>query len=112
MSEIRKIHQFTVFSVPTPLQAGLAQYLNLYANAAQVSPFYQKKRDRLAAGLGGSAFRPLHSAGTFFLLVDYSALSVTKETEAARALTVHHGVTTIPVSEFYKDPESKMANHS
>src|SRR3546814_20005397 len=108
MSEIRKIHQFTVFSVPTPLQAGLAQYLNLYANAAQVSPFYQKKRDRLAAGLGGSAFRPLNSAGTFFLLVDYSALSVTKETEAARAMTVHHGVTTILVTALYQAHDTKM----
>lgn len=111
MAEIRKIHQFTVFSVPTPFQVGLAQYLARYANVAQLSPFYQKKRDRLVKGLSDSRFKPLRSAGTFFLLVDYSVLSNENETAAARLLTEHHGVTTIPVSAFYEDPELPRANH-
>ncbi|MDN5843878.1 MAG: methionine aminotransferase [Alcaligenaceae bacterium] len=112
MAEIRKVHQFTVFSVPTPLQVGLAQYLNQYANTALLSPFYQKKRDRLAKGLADTRFKSLYSAGTFFLLMDYSTLSGCSETEAARALTEHHGVTAIPVSAFYDDPESDKANHN
>src|SRR5690606_17268437 len=95
----------------TPFQVGLAQYLAQYANVAQLSPFYQKKRDRLVKGLSDSRFKPLRSAGTFFLLVDYSVLSNENETAAARLLTEHHGVTTIPVSAFYEDPELPRANH-
>lgn len=109
--EIRKVHQYTVFSVPTPLQVGLANYINAYPDVCQINSFYQKKRDRLLAGLQGSGFKPLSCEGTFFLIVDYSALSDRAEKAIARQLTIEHGVATIPVSAFYRDPASLAANH-
>lgn len=110
-AEIRKVHQFMVFSVPTPMQHGLANYLRKHARLEQLSTFYQQKRDRLKTGLEGSAFRPLQSQGTFFLLVDTSALGDSKEKELARRLTIDHGIGAIPVSAFYEDPNAPQANH-
>ena len=65
MREIRKVHQFTVFSVSTPMQAGIAQYLRQSDTLSGLSGFYQKKRDRLTAGLKETLLRPLHTEGTF-----------------------------------------------
>ncbi|MER1969093.1 methionine aminotransferase [Castellaniella sp. GW247-6E4] len=110
-AEIRKIHQFIVFSVPTPIQHGVAAYMRQHARLDQLPAFYQQKRDRLKAGLEGSAFRPLDSQGTFFLLVDTSALGNLKEKDLAQRLTIEHGVGTIPVSAFYEDPDDPSANH-
>lgn len=110
-AEIRKVHQFTVFSVPTPLQEGLAEYMSTYADVSHIKLFYQKKRDRLLTGLHSSAFKPLPCAGTFFLLVDYSDLSDKPEKAVAQQLTVDHGVGAIPVSAFYKHPNHPEANH-
>ena len=110
-AEIRKVHQFVVFSVSTPMQHGLATYIRQHARLEQLSPFYQQKRDRLKAGLEGSAFRPLNSQGTFFLLVDTSALGDLKEKELARRLTIEHGIGAIPVSAFYENPDAPEANH-
>ncbi len=111
-AEIRKVHQFMVFSVPTPMQHGLANYLRQHARLEQLSAFYQQKRDRLAAGLRDTVFRPLHSQGTFFLLVDTSALGSSKEKDLARRLTIEHGIGSIPVSAFYDNPDAMAANHS
>src|SRR5690606_17343638 len=110
-AEIRKVHQFVVFSVPTPMQHGLANYLRQHARLDQLSGFYQQKRDRLKAGLEGTAFRPLHSQGTFFLLIDTSVLGSSKEKDLARRLTIGRGIGTIPVSAFYEDPDAPEANH-
>ncbi len=109
--EIRKVHQFLVFSVPTPMQYGLAAYMRKHARLEQLSAFYQQKRDRLKAGLAGSAFRPLDSQGTFFLLVDTAMLGNSKEKELARRLTTDYGIGAIPVSAFYDDPDAPHANH-
>lgn len=110
-AEIRKVHQFTVFSVPTPLQVGLAKYMNVHADVQQNNAFYQQKRDRLIAGLEGSLFRPLPCEGTFFLIVDYSALSDGAEKVVAEQLTTVYGLGSIPVSAFYEHPEHPVANH-
>lgn len=110
-AEIRKVHQFAVFSVPTPLQVGLADYMNTYADVSHIKLFYQKKRDRLLAGLQNSVLKPLPCSGTFFLLVDYSALSDQPEKLVAEQLTTTYGVGTIPVSAFYEHPKHPEANH-
>ncbi len=110
MAEIRKVHQFTVFSVSTPMQAGIARYLP-EADLAELSGFYQKKRDRLLAGLKDTVLRPLHSEGTFFLLVDTRALGTEPEKTLAVRLTREIGVASIPVSAFYADPARPEANH-
>lgn len=110
-AEIRKVHQYMVFSVPTPMQYGLADYLEKYARLDQLSAFYQQKRDRLVKGLANSAFRPLTSQGTFFLLVDTSRVGNMNEKEMARQLTIDHHIATIPVSAFYENPDAPEANH-
>ncbi|MFV0282910.1 MAG: methionine aminotransferase [Castellaniella sp.] len=111
MTEIRKIHQFTVFSVSTPMQAGIARYLREPNIVSELSDFYQRKRDRLIAGLKNTVLRPLTSEGTFFLLVDTQALGAGLEKELALSLTRELGVVSIPVSAFYADPDSPASNH-
>ena len=111
MQEIRKVHQFTVFSVSTPMQAGIAQYLKESSALAELSPFYQKKRDRLVAGLQDTVLQPLHSEGTFFLLVKTDALGSDPEKALAIRLTREIGVASIPVSAFYARPDEADANH-
>ena len=99
-AEFRKIHQFMVFSVSTPMQHGVAAYLADPARYAGLASFYQRKRDHLAQGLSQTRLRPLPCPGTFFMLADYSAVSGLDQAEFARWLTVEHGVTVIPVSAF------------
>ncbi|CAM5184386.1 Methionine aminotransferase OS=Castellaniella defragrans OX=75697 GN=HNR28_003579 PE=4 SV=1 [Castellaniella defragrans] len=109
--EIRRIHQFVVYSVNTPMQVGIAQYLQKGQAIASLAAFYQKKRDRLATGLSNTPLRPLRSSGTFFLLVDTTQLAANTEKELAIRLTKEVGVTSIPVSAFYPEPAAPAANH-
>jgi methionine aminotransferase len=110
-AELRKVHQFMVFTVSSPMQFALAEYMRDPKPYTELSAFYQAKRDRLAAGLAGTRFTPLPSAGTFFLLADYSAISRQSESDFAQDLTVRHGVTVIPVSAFYQHPDAPQSNH-
>lgn len=110
-AEIRKVHQFMVFTVSSPMQYALANYMQDPTPYLELSAFYQKKRDRLHAGLLTTRFKPLPSQGTFFLLADYHQISDLPEAEFARWLTLEHGVTVIPVSAFYRDPNSPTSNH-
>jgi methionine aminotransferase len=109
--ELRKIHQFMVFTVPSVLQHGLAAYTKDASTYLNLPAFYQKKRDRLANGLSQTKFRVLPSPGTFFLLADYSDISDASETEFSIWLTKEHGVTVIPVSAFYAAPAEFASNH-
>jgi len=111
MAEIRKVHQFTVFTVSSPFQMALAQYMANPLPYTQLSAFYEKRRNYLSSSLEKTSFRPLPSEGTFFLLTDYSAVSRLSELEFARWLTIEHGVTAIPVSAFYNDPKAQESNH-
>ena len=104
MQEFRKVHQFNVFSVNTPLQYALAAYLEDPATYNYLSSFYQAKRDFFLAQMSGSALRPLPCAGTYFQLFDYSAVSDLPDTDFARWLTTEQGVATIPVSAFSSTP--------
>ena len=109
--ELRKIHQFLVFTVPSPMQHALAAYTQDQNTYLALPAFYQAKRNRLMEGLKKTRFRPYHCPGTFFLLADYSAISEKAEAEFSMWLTQDHGVTVIPVSAFYADPKSQRANH-
>ncbi|MFZ6871211.1 pyridoxal phosphate-dependent aminotransferase [Undibacterium sp. Di27W] len=102
MAEFRKVHQYNVFTVNTPMQVGLAQYMGKPAPYLELSDFYQKKRDLFRAGLVNSRLRLLPCAGTYFQSVDYSAVSDKTELEFARWLTTEIGVAAIPVSAFYQ----------
>lgn len=103
MSEFRKIHQFNVFSVNTPTQYALAAFMEDKDEYLGLRAFFQEKHDLVYGALLGSAFKPVKSQGTYFLLADYSAVSDLPEIDFAKKLTAVHGVATIPVSAFYED---------
>lgn len=108
MAEFRKVHQFLVFSTNTPIQYALADYLENKDAYLQLSAFYQEKRDFFNRLFSASRFKLQPSPGTYFQLLDYSAISNEKDTDFARRLTIEHGVASIPVSVFYhKKTESK-----
>jgi len=104
MNEFRKVHQFNVFTVNTPVQYGLAQFMADPAPYLNLSGFYQAKRDYFRAGLAGSRFKLLPSDGTYFQCVDYSAISDMSEADFSMWLTREIGVAAIPVSAFYSEP--------
>ncbi|MFY3007119.1 aminotransferase class I/II-fold pyridoxal phosphate-dependent enzyme, partial [Achromobacter xylosoxidans] len=110
-AELRKVHQFMVFTVPSPMQFALAEFMRDPKPYLDLPAFYQAKRDRLSQGLAKTRFKPLPSPGTFFLLADYSEISKQNEADFARDLTVRHGVTVIPVSAFYQRPDAADSNH-
>ena len=110
-TELRKVHQFVVFTVPSPFQHALATYTKDASTYLNISKFYQEKRDRLMKGLINTRFKPLPSPGTFFMLADYSEISNSSESEFSIWLTKTHGVTVIPVSAFYKYPDLNESNH-
>jgi len=104
-AEFRKVHQFNVFTVNTPMQAALAEYLADPAPYLQLSVFYQAKRDFFRAGLAGTLLQPLPNAGTYFLLADYRAVrDDLSEAEFCEWLTRDKGVAAIPLSSFYDRP--------
>lgn len=110
-AEIRKLHQFNTFTVVSPMQYALARYMKDSNHHLDLAQFYQKKRDRLLQGLQRTRFRPIKSAGTFFLLADYKKISDLAEAEFAQWLTTNSGVSGIPVSAFYRDPGATGSNH-
>ena len=103
--ELRKVHQFNTFSIANPLQQGIARYLEQFPDAwTGLSAFFEAKRDLLAGLLRGSGLEPLPAAGTYFLLVDYGALSQSNDVEFADRLIREAKIATIPLSPFYADP--------
>ncbi|MCM0036347.1 MAG: methionine aminotransferase [Burkholderiaceae bacterium] len=109
--ELRKVHQFVVFTVPSPFQYALATYTKNKTTYLSLPDFYQEKRDYLTAGLKQTKFIPLASPGTFFLLADYSKISNLSESEFSIWLAKTHGVVVIPVSAFYSNPNHEKSNH-
>ncbi|NMV41733.1 pyridoxal phosphate-dependent aminotransferase [Ralstonia insidiosa] len=104
MAEFRKVHQFNVFTVNTPVQHGLANYMADPRPYLDLSAFYQHKRDLFRAGLEKTRFKLLPCQGTYFQCVDYSGISDLPEAEFAKWLTSEIGVAAIPVSAFYSQP--------
>lgn len=103
MSEFRKVHQFNVFTVNTPVQYGLADYLEDEDNYLYLSDFYQAKRDYFLSLMTASRLQPLTCEGTYFHLFDYSQISDKPDTEFCKWLTTEIGVAAIPVSVFYTE---------
>jgi methionine aminotransferase len=103
--ELRRVHQFNTFSIAAPLQQAIAQYLLEKPQVwAELSVFFQAKRDLLRNGLATSAFRLPAAQGTFFQLLDFSAVSSAGDVSFAEQLLVKAGVATIPLSPFYVAP--------
>lgn len=105
--EFRKIHQFVTFASPTPLQEAIADMLGNPAEVDHLLPFYQQKRDAFLAYMKDARFKPLPCQGTYFQLMDYSAISDVPDTEFAITLTRQHGVASIPVSVFYAQQQDR-----
>jgi methionine transaminase len=103
-AEFRKVHQFNVFTVNTPVQHGLAAYMQDASRYLNLPAFYQRKRDLFRAGLANTRFKLFPSEGTFFQLVDYSAISDMPEADFAKWLTTEIGVAAIPMTAFYDTP--------
>lgn len=103
-AEFRKVHQFNVFTVNTPVQYGLAEYMKNPAPYLDLPAFYQRKRDLFRAGLANTRFELLPSQGTYFQCVKYDAISDQSEADFCKWLTSEIGVAAIPVSAFYNTP--------
>jgi methionine aminotransferase len=104
MAEVTRVHQFVTFTVHTPSQIAFAEFVTRDPNASALPGFYQQKRDQFLALTAGSRFVPLACEGTYFQLMDYSAISKDGDRAMAEWLLRTHGVAAIPVSAFlYKD---------
>ncbi len=108
MKEFRKVHQFNVFCVNTPIQYALADYLKNEDNYLSLPKFYEQKRDYFVKELYDSQFKVIPTHGTYFQLLDYSTLSDKPEFEFAQWMTVEKGLASIPVSSFYHDKKNQQ----
>lgn len=100
-AEFRKVHQFNVFSINTPIQYALADFLEDPHEYLGLGTFFTHKRDFFLDAIEGSLFRPLLSEGSYFQLCDYSQISTESDVDFCRRLTMEYGVAAIPVSVFY-----------
>ncbi|MCC6072379.1 pyridoxal phosphate-dependent aminotransferase [Massilia sp. GCM10020059] len=105
MAEFRKVHQYNVFTVNTPMQHGIASYMADPKPYLELPAFYQRKRDLFREGLSGSRFTLLPADGTYFQCVRYDAISGLDEAAFAEWLTTEIKVAAIPVSAFYSQPQ-------
>jgi methionine aminotransferase len=101
MAEYRKVHQYNVFTVNTPMQHGLAGYMRDPRPYLDLSAFYQRKRDLFREGLANTRFTLLPADGTYFQCVKYDGISDLGESAFAQWLTREIKVAAIPVSAFY-----------
>lgn len=102
MAEFRKIHQFLVFCVNSPVQVALAEYLKNENNYLGLPEFFQQKRDHFRKGLESTRFELLPCAGSYFQSVRYSRITDESDVDFAMRLTKEFGVAVIPVSAFYE----------
>jgi len=101
--EVRKTHQFIVYSVNTPAQYALSEYLKDPVTYTRIGTLYQNKRDFFLSQVNGSSFVPLKTEGSYFQVLSYRNISDKGDVEMAEELTRKHKVACIPVSVFYKD---------
>ncbi len=105
-AELRKVHQYNTFSIAAPLQAAIAKYLPEHPESWQgLAAFFEAKRDRLVTALAGSGFSVQPAEGTYFQLLDFSAIApAASDTDFASRLLEEGGVASIPLSPFYREP--------
>lgn len=101
--EFRKAHQFITFSIATPMQYAMADFLDRKEHYLGLPDFYQKKRDLFNSLIKNSRFEYVNSKGTYFQLLSYKKITDKGDIEFAKELTSKHGIASIPVSVFYKD---------
>ena len=105
-AEIQRVHQFVTFATNTPAQHAYAEFTTRRAHYDDLAAFYQEKRDRFLELLEGSRFTPVPSRGTYFQILDYSAISEEPDAAFALRLLKEHGVAAIPTSAFLYNSEA------
>ena len=104
LAEVQRVHQFMTFTVHTPSQFAFAEFVARDPFASTLPPFYQQKRDLFLELIDGSRFKPLACEGTYFQLLDYSAIAHDRDTDMAMRILKEYGVASIPCSAFlYND---------
>lgn len=104
-AEFRKVHQFVVFAVNTPVQMAIAEFLKNSENYKNLGSFYQEKRDLFLNLIRNSRFQAVPASGTYFQLLDYSNISEENEMAFAERLTREFKIASVPVSPFYHNSE-------
>ena len=99
--EFQRVHQFLTFASNTPIQYAYAQFMKNKDVYLSLSAFYQEKRDKFLSLIGDSRFKALPCRGTYFQMLDYSAISDESDVEFSKRMTIEHGVASIPPSVFY-----------
>jgi methionine aminotransferase len=107
-AELRKVHQFVCFVAVTPVQMAVADFMAAEPDyPATLAAFYQRKRDLFCRALQSSRFGITPSAGTYFQLLDYRAITATPDVQLAQDWTRQHGIASIPISVFYQEPPAQ-----
>lgn len=106
MKEFRKIHQFMVFAVNTPIQHAYSEYMDNESHYLSLNNFYENKRNIFLKHLKNSRWKIKPTSGTYFQLLDYSNITELNDMNFTEELTIKAGVATIPLSPFYSDKKS------
>ena len=107
MKEFRKVHQFIVFAVNTPIQHAYAEYMDNESHYLNLDNFYEQKRDLFLKHLRNSRWNIKPTSGTYFQILEYSQITDMNDMEFAEKLTKEAGIATIPLSPFYNDKRSE-----
>ena len=100
MNEIKKVHQFLVFSVNSICQVAISAYLDI-VSVSEIGKLYQEKRDYFRQLLKKSRFELMPCEGTYFQVVSYKTISKENDVDFCKRLITEHGVAAIPISTFY-----------
>lgn len=103
MIEFIRAHQYQVYATPTPFQYAIADYTLVKDKYLELASFFQEKRDYFLNCLAGSKWQPSESSGTYFQMLDYSAITDEYDVDFAKRLTNEIGVASIPISVFYEN---------
>ena len=103
MTEFRKVHQYLVFSVNTPVQYALAEYIQSRTNIRELSGFYQEKRDYFLDLIKESRFEFTPASGSYFQLLSYKNITDENDVELAKRWTKEKGIASVPISVFYPE---------
>lgn len=102
--EIRKLHQFTVFSVNTPAQYAVAKFMDSNTHFfSTLSKFYESKRDYFYQILQPVGLEMLSCMGSYFTLASFKHLGENSDEDSAIKLISEIGVACVPISAFYHD---------
>ena len=103
MQEFLRSHQYQVYSVPTPFQYAISEYILKREKYLELSQFFQEKRDFFLKCIEGSKFIPAPCSGSYFLLLNYSSITEENDVDFAKRLTIENKVASIPISLFYEN---------